>query len=283
MPKLVICRPDELRDGKLIIRVQLSPPAVYERWIYAADEPVRPRFGCMVLDFANQGVILSRPNQREDVVEYHLPQSSLDHYMDKQGLKRVSIRTEPRTYLCEVLTRLTQLILPSVEAPLMSSPFFLEHFAALLCAHVAHLHSDGVPESAQSRGGLSAWQKRLTLQILAKNGYENTKLSVLAMECQLSVSHFARSFKTTFGQPFHRWLVNQRVERSKELLLKSDSALVEIAFQAGFADQATFNRTFAKLVGTSPGRWRRTHKDKACIPLQSGSVTNSLVGRHLES
>jgi AraC-like DNA-binding protein len=71
------------------------------------------------------------------------------------------------------------------------------------------------------------------------------------------VSHFARSFKASLGVPAHRWLVLRRIERAKELMLATQSGLSDIALEAGFSDQASFNRTFRQFVGISPGRWRR--------------------------
>jgi AraC-like DNA-binding protein len=133
----------------------------------------------------------------------------------------------------------------------------MDHFVMLFCAHVVHLRALGLPDQALHRGGLSTWHKRRVTEILSKGAYTNVKLSAVAKECGLSVSHFARSFKASFGMPVHRWVIKQRVARAKELLLSSNDSLLEIAFQAGFCDQASFNRTFAKLTGTSPGRWRR--------------------------
>jgi len=73
------------------------------------------------------------------------------------------------------------------------------------------------------------------------------------------VSHFARSFKATFGIPCHQWLTQRRIERARGLLASSDTALAEIANQCGFADQAAFSRVFHRVVGLSPGQWRREH------------------------
>ena len=87
----------------------------------------------------------------------------------------------------------------------------------LLCAHIVHLNSSGVPESSQSRGGLSACQKRVTIVVLVKNGYENTNFSTLSGQCHLSVRHFSGSFRTSFGIPVHQWLVKQPVKRAKDL------------------------------------------------------------------
>jgi transcriptional regulator GlxA family with amidase domain len=88
------------------------------------------------------------------------------------------------------------------------------------------------------------------------------KLERLAEECRLSVSHFARSFRRSFGTSAHRYLILQRVEIAKGLLSETNNSLVEIAVQAGFSDQAALTRTFANLVGTTPAKWRREHSGR---------------------
>ena len=85
-------------------------------------------------------------------------------------------------------------------------------------------------------------------------------MKVLAKECGLSPSHFARSFKLSFGMPVHRWIVAQQIQRAKSMLLRSDESLCAVAHATGFSSQAAFNRAFAKLTGVSPGRWRRYFK-----------------------
>jgi AraC family transcriptional regulator len=108
-------------------------------------------------------------------------------------------------------------------------------------------------------GGLAPWQKRRIAEVLSGNLARRIRLPELAQLCGLSKSHFARSFRTSFGVSAHQWLVRRRVERAKDLLVHTRDALADIAIQVGFGDQATFTRTFGRLVGTSPGRWRRYH------------------------
>jgi AraC family transcriptional regulator len=83
------------------------------------------------------------------------------------------------------------------------------------------------------------------------------RLSEIARECGLSVSHFARSFKTSFGSSTHQWLIRHRIDHSKQLMTRTNMSLIDIAIQSGFNDQAAFTRTFHQVVGLSPGRWRR--------------------------
>jgi AraC family transcriptional regulator len=120
-----------------------------------------------------------------------------------------------------------------------------------------------------SVGGLGPWQKRRATELLSENLAGRIRLSQLARECGLSISHFARSFKVSFGMSTHRWLVQRRIERSQELLMKTHESLADIAEETGFSDQAAFTRVFHQIVGISPGRWRRDHQRKesqlACV------------------
>jgi AraC-like DNA-binding protein len=86
---------------------------------------------------------------------------------------------------------------------------------------------------------------------------ENIRLSDMAYECGLSVSHFTRAFRKSFGIPPYRWLLERRIERAKALLASSDLPIVDIAIRCGFSDQTAFTRAFGRIVGDSPGRWRR--------------------------
>jgi len=47
-----------------------------------------------------------------------------------------------------------------------------------------------------------------------------------------------------------------RIEYACRQLMGSNAAVTNIAFAAGFADQSHFSRTFKRLCGTTPGRYR---------------------------
>jgi AraC family transcriptional regulator len=108
-----------------------------------------------------------------------------------------------------------------------------------------------------ARGGLAPWQERRAKELMSTHLGREISLAFVAGECRLSVSHFARSFKQCTGKPPHRWLLEKRVEKAKELLIDAELPLAEIALECGFSDQSHFTRVFSRTVGTSPGTWRR--------------------------
>jgi AraC family transcriptional regulator len=89
---------------------------------------------------------------------------------------------------------------------------------------------------------------------------EEFDLTDLARESGLSLRHFCRTFRSEVGETPYRWIMRRRIERAKELLLKSDLSLAEIAGNCGFADQSHFTRALKQVTGTSPLRWRRERR-----------------------
>jgi AraC family transcriptional regulator len=192
-----------------------------------------------------------------DWVHYHVPRALLDAFTDDveaapiQALECVHGRFDP------VLHRLTELIVPSLESPRTFSELFLDHFRLLFCAHVAQTYVPSFPGITRHRGGLAPWQQRRAAELLAEHLDGSLRLATLAHECGLSISHFTRSFRQSFGTSPHRYLIRHRVERARRLLSDSTDSLLEVALQTGFSDQASFSRTFKTVVGSSPGQWRR--------------------------
>jgi AraC family transcriptional regulator len=74
---------------------------------------------------------------------------------------------------------------------------------------------------------------------------------------KLSTSYFSSAFKTSFGLSPHNYIVAQRVEFAKQLMLNTSAPLCEIALDCGLADQAHLSRVFRRLTGTTPSAWRR--------------------------
>jgi AraC-like DNA-binding protein len=157
-----------------------------------------------------------------------------------------------------VVAQITKSILPFLGRSDSLSALALDQFSLILGAHLLQhygvLHKIG---RRRSNAGLEPWQKRRASELLHENLHGYIRLTEIARECGLSVSHFARLFKTTFGISAHKWLIQHRIDHAKQLMSQTRMPLIEIAIQSGFNDQAAFTRTFHQLVGVSPGRWRR--------------------------
>ncbi len=68
---------------------------------------------------------------------------------------------------------------------------------------------------------------------------------------------FADAFKATTGDTPHAYVTGKRLDKACELLRLGDMPLAEIAYATGFASQSHMTDTFRRVLGTTPGKWRR--------------------------
>ncbi len=196
-----------------------------------------------------------------DVVNFYIPQAAFDELTDEQDLPRAG---ELRCAMQagkkdQVLSSMAMAFLPALARPDQANELFVDYGWRALAAHVLRAHSSSEPPPHR-RGGLAPWQERRAKEMLLEQLCGNVTLRELAAACRLSSSHFSQAFRQTVGSPPHRWLVVQRVERSKATMLNTDLSLSEVALDAGFADQSHFTRVFSRIVGASPAAWRRSQE-----------------------
>ncbi|MEB0045219.1 MULTISPECIES: AraC family transcriptional regulator [unclassified Pseudomonas] len=81
------------------------------------------------------------------------------------------------------------------------------------------------------------------------------KLEDICEAAQLSPSYLIRAFKQHYGMPPHAFLVNRRIQFAREQL-RSGKLIADVALEAGFADQAHFQRAFKQHLAATPGQYR---------------------------
>ena len=86
---------------------------------------------------------------------------------------------------------------------------------------------------------------------------ESLTLEQVAQEAGTSESHFCRLFKEATGLTLTDYVNRCRIEWTKKELLNSEQRISEIAFKVGYQSLSQFNRSFARIIGTSPTNWRR--------------------------
>ena len=128
-----------------------------------------------------------------------------------------------------------------------------------------------------NRGGLAPWQQKQVAEYVAANIGSTIRVRDLASVARLSVGHFFRAFRESFGEPPFAHIARQRIQRAQSLMLSSRASLSQIALDCGMSDQAHFTRVFRRIVGINPGVWRR--QSGTCDP--SHKMSSSITARHL--
>lgn len=106
---------------------------------------------------------------------------------------------------------------------------------------------------------LLKWRLRRVLEYVEANIAERITLSDLAAVAGLSRMHFAAQFRAATGRGPHDYLLQQRIEFAKTAMVSEGMQLAEVALSAGFQTQSHFSTVFKRLIGETPGRWRRAN------------------------
>jgi AraC family transcriptional regulator len=120
-----------------------------------------------------------------------------------------------------------------------------------------------VPQQAPDRRGrLLARQVRKVRDYIDSHITGQVLVADLCALIQRSEAHFSRSFKRTFGESAHAFLVRRRVELAAQYMLTTDACLGDIALACGFTDQAHLCKHFRQAAGQTPAAWRREHRSR---------------------
>jgi AraC family transcriptional regulator len=123
---------------------------------------------------------------------------------------------------------------------------------ALIAALIHHLYVRPVPARADA---LARSARSRVLELIEARLAEALTLDELAATAGLGVRQFCRAFRAATGRSPHQYLIERRVEQAK-LLIATGAPLSQVALQCGFADQSQLTRTFTRVLGVSPGRYR---------------------------
>ena len=127
----------------------------------------------------------------------------------------------------------------------------LDFFLNLICFRSLQL---GQPSQSQ-RGDGVLYQR--AVQYISQNYTQPLDLSRLARQFGLSRSTLCAVFPQFTGLSPHRYIAKKRVEAA-QLLIRShpELTLSQVAAQVGFEEPSTFYRTFLRLTGMTPSRYR---------------------------
>ncbi|MDA8745462.1 helix-turn-helix domain-containing protein [Rubripirellula amarantea] len=111
-------------------------------------------------------------------------------------------------------------------------------------------------EQMRERSGTAAAFENV-IESLHKDFAKPLTTESLAKTSGLSVSQFERRFRRAFGASPRQYLMRIRVENAARMLREGDASISDIALQCGFYDHSHFNRTFKRIMNTSPSQYRR--------------------------
>lgn len=146
-----------------------------------------------------------------------------------------------------------------LETDRLGSRLYAESMAKALSAHLLRYYSARHGTSwGDDTGGLPKSQLKQVIDYISEHLNQDLGLAELAELVHMSSYYFARLFKQSTGLSPHQYVIHCRVERAKQLLLKGELTIAEVAYSVGFAHQSHLNHHFKRLVGVTPKVFLKT-------------------------
>jgi AraC family transcriptional activator FtrA len=120
-------------------------------------------------------------------------------------------------------------------------------------------HREGGQAQFVPRALVAAEANRVSALMQWVRGHLKKRHTVpgLAARAAMSSRTLLRAFRDATGMAPYEWVLKERVVYAKDLLEVSTTPLARVAEAAGFGSDEAFRKHFRRVVGTSPGAYRR--------------------------
>ncbi len=107
-----------------------------------------------------------------------------------------------------------------------------------------------------SERGITPESLEHVVEVVRARLSEKMTVADLAAIAGCSTAQLARRMKKVFGLSTSQYVTRVRVDAAAQMLIRTDEAVAAVAAAAGFYDQASFSRHFARLTGETPVQFR---------------------------
>ena len=145
-----------------------------------------------------------------------------------------------------------------IEKPELGDERYFQALGIVIAYRLLAIQAGNARNQSFTRGGLAAWQQRITLAYIEEHISEQIELATLARLVRQSPFHFCRAFKCSFGMPPLRYQAKRRIEQAKILLARPEMSVTEIGLTVGFGCSSSFATAFRKATGFTPTEYQRS-------------------------
>ncbi|MEM6503084.1 MAG: AraC family transcriptional regulator [Cyanobacteria bacterium P01_C01_bin.89] len=158
------------------------------------------------------------------------------------------------------LESIGSMLLAEYQNQLSGNSLCVDSLANLLAIQLLREHTTTNPHLAVYEGGLPQHQLRQVIDYIEASLNQDIKLADLAGLIDISQFHFSRLFKQSLGLSPHRYLLQQRLEKAKQLLKNTDRLIIDIALECGFNNHSHLSKQFKQMTGVTPKVFRASQR-----------------------
>jgi AraC family transcriptional regulator len=171
------------------------------------------------------------------------------------NIDRLELLSEFRTRDSQI-EAIAMLLLAELKQKYIGGRLYTESLANVLAVHLLRQYSASAPRLTIYEGGLPQRQLLQVLDYINEHLSQDIKLTDLAQFIGMSQFHFSHLFKQSLGIAPYQYLLQQRVERAKQLLKQTDYSIMDIALECGFNSHSHLSKQFRQLTGMTPTAYR---------------------------
>ena len=94
------------------------------------------------------------------------------------------------------------------------------------------------------------------IEYIQNNLERDISLDEVANNVYITSTYLSHLFSKCIGMTFSQYVVNARIEKSKNLLANTSKSVMDIALECGFNSQSYFSNVFKKVVHMTPKEYR---------------------------
>ncbi|MBW4550417.1 MAG: AraC family transcriptional regulator [Aphanocapsa sp. GSE-SYN-MK-11-07L] len=151
---------------------------------------------------------------------------------------------------------IAMLLLAELQQKNLGNKLYIASLSNVLAVHLLRQYATTKSDLPIYEGGLPERQLLQVLEYIHDSLAQEIKLADLAALLDISQFHFSHLFKQAIGIAPYQYLLQQRVERAKQLLKQTDQPIIDIAFLCGFNSHSHLSKQFRQLTGMTPTAFR---------------------------
>jgi YesN/AraC family two-component response regulator len=166
---------------------------------------------------------------------YSIPVVYLTAFSDGETLERAQ-KTNPQGYVIK--------------------PFRRQQLISTLAIAIANHQQQKKLEEETLSTSMAHYRLQPTLDYIKGHLDQGITVEFLAGAIGMSTAYFCRFFQKEMGCSPYQFIIQQRVERAKAILLERELSISEVALKCGFSSHSQLNYHFRNLLGITPKEYR---------------------------
>lgn len=184
------------------------------------------------------------------------------HFIQQVATESLAINPDRLELVPEFRTRnpqieaIAMMLLSEMKQENLGTRLYIESLVNVLSIHLIRQYAATKPHLPMYEGGLPQHQLLQILDYINDHLDRDIKLADLADLLGISQFHFSYLFQQSLGTSPYQYLLQQRIERAKQLLKQTDRSIIEIALMCGFNSHSHLSKQFRQFAGMTPKAYR---------------------------